>query len=149
MVKEAKIYVSKMDLERLTRVIEITRESDDNSGKLGHLDRLEEELDRADVVDPKDVPSDVITMRSKVRLKDLSTGEEMVYSLVFPTEANLDEGKISVLAPIGTAMLGYSRGDVIEWEVPSGVRRLKVEQVIYQPESSVASIVLCKRSSVI
>ena len=101
------------------------------------------------MVDPKDVPSDVITMRSKVRLKDLSTGEEMVYSLVFPTEANLDEGKISVLAPIGTAMLGYSRGDVIEWEVPSGVRRLKVEQVIYQPESSVASIVLCKRSSVI
>jgi len=136
MVKEAKIYVSKMDLERLTRLIEITRENDDNSGKLGHLDRLEEELDRADVVDPKDVPSDVITMRSKVRLKDLSTGEEMVYSLVFPTEANLDEGKISVLAPIGTAMLGYSRGDVIEWEVPSGVRRLKVEQVIYQPESS-------------
>ena len=118
MVKEAKIYVSKMDLERLTRLIEITRENDDNSGKQGHLDRLEEELDRADVVDPKDVPSDVITMRSKVRLKDLSTGEEMVYSLVFPTEANLDEGKISVLAPIGTAMLGYSRGDVIEWEVP-------------------------------
>jgi regulator of nucleoside diphosphate kinase len=136
MVKEAKIYVSKMDLERLTRLIEITRERDDNSGKLEYLDRLEEELDRADVVDPKDVPSDVITMRSKVRLKDLSTGEEMVYSLVFPTEANLDEGKISVLAPIGTAMLGYSRGDVIEWEVPSGVRRLKVEQVIYQPESA-------------
>jgi regulator of nucleoside diphosphate kinase len=136
MVKEAKIYVSKMDLERLTRLIEITRERDDNSGKLEYLDRLEEELDRADVVDPKDVPSDVITMRSKVRLKDLSTGEEMVYSLVFPTEANLDEGKISVLAPIGTAMLGYSRGDVIEWEVPSGVRRLRVEQVIYQPESA-------------
>ena len=136
MVKEAKIYVSKMDLERLTRLIEITRERDDNSGKLEYLDRLEEELDRADVVDPKDVPSDVITMRSKVRLKDLSTGEEMVYSLVFPTEANLDEGKISVLAPIGSAMLGYSRGDVIEWQVPSGVRRLKVEQVIYQPESA-------------
>jgi regulator of nucleoside diphosphate kinase len=136
MVKEAKIYVSKMDLERLTRLIEITRERDDNSGKLEYLDRLEEELDRADVVDPKDVPSDVITMRSKVRLKDLSTGEEMVYSLVFPTEANLDEGKISVLAPIGTAMLGYSRGDVIEWAVPSGVRRLKVEQIIYQPESA-------------
>lgn len=136
MVKEAKIYVSKMDLERLTRLIEITREHDDNFGKLEYLDRLEEELDRADVVDPKDVPPDVITMRSKVCLKDLSTGEEMVYSLVFPTEANLDEGKISVLAPIGTAMLGYSRGDVIEWEVPSGVRRLTVEEVIYQPESA-------------
>ncbi|HKP82112.1 MAG TPA: nucleoside diphosphate kinase regulator [Pyrinomonadaceae bacterium] len=136
MVKEAKIYVSKMDLERLTKLIEITRERDDEGGKLEYLDRLQEELDKADVVDPEDVPSDVITMRSKVRLKDLITGEEMVYSLVFPTEANLDEGKISVLAPIGTAMLGYSRGDVIEWAVPSGVRKLKVEKVLYQPESA-------------
>jgi regulator of nucleoside diphosphate kinase len=135
MVKEAGIYISRMDLERLTKLIEITKERD-NDGNLEYLNKLEEELDRADVVEPRDVPLDVITMRSTVRLKDLSTGEEMVYSLVFPTEANLDEGKISVLAPIGTAMLGYRRGDVIEWEVPSGVRRLKVEQVLYQPESA-------------
>jgi regulator of nucleoside diphosphate kinase len=135
MVKEAGIYISRMDLERLTKLIEVTKESD-NGGNLEYLNKLEEELDRADVVEPKDVPLDVITMRSTVRLKDLSTGEEMVFSLVFPTGANLDEGKISVLAPIGTAMLGYRRGDVIEWEVPSGVRRLKVEQVLYQPESA-------------
>ena len=74
-------------------------------------------------------------MRSTVRLSDLSTAEEMVYWLAFPTEANFDEGKISILAPVGTAMLGYRRGDVIEWEVPSGVRRLKVEEVLHQPES--------------
>jgi regulator of nucleoside diphosphate kinase len=121
MVKEAGIYISRMDLERLTKLIEITKERD-NDGNLEYLNKLEEELDRADVVEPRDVPLDVITMRSTVRLKDLSTGEEMVYSLVFPTEANLDEGKMSVLAPIGTAMLGYRRGDVIEWEVTSGVR---------------------------
>jgi regulator of nucleoside diphosphate kinase len=59
----------------------------------------------------------------------------MTYQLTFPTEANFDDGKISVLAPIGTAMIGYRRGDVIEWEVPSGVRRLRVEEVLYQPES--------------
>ena len=87
------------------------------------------------MVVPSDVPPDVITMRSKVRLKDLGTGEEMVYSLVFPTEAKFDEGRISVLTPVGTAMLGYRRGDTIEWEVPPGVRRLKVEEVLYQPES--------------
>jgi regulator of nucleoside diphosphate kinase len=60
----------------------------------------------------------------------------MVYTLVFPSEANFDEGKISVLAPVGTAMLGYRVGDSIEWEVPSGRRRLKVEELIYQPEAS-------------
>jgi regulator of nucleoside diphosphate kinase len=96
---------------------------------------LEEEFDRAEVVEPKDIPPDVITMRSTVRLNDLSTGEEMVYWLAFPTEANCDEGRISILAPVGTAMLGYRGGDVIEWEVPSGVRRLKVGKIPYQPES--------------
>ena len=135
MVKEANIYITKMDQERLTKLIEITRERD-NGVNLEYLNRLEEELDRAEVVVPSDVPPDVITMRSKVRLKDLGTGEEMVCSLVFLTEAKFDEGRISILAPIGTAMLGYRHGDVIEWEVPSGLRRLKVEEVLYQPESA-------------
>lgn len=92
-------------------------------------------MERAEVVEQKDIPPDVITMRSTVSLKDLDTGEKTIYWLAFPTEANYDEGKISVLAPVGTAMLGYRRGDVIEWEAPSGVRRLKVEEVLYQPES--------------
>ena len=108
------------------------RESDPNRE---YLDRLENELDRAEMVQQQNIPADVITMRSTVRVKDLDTSEEMIYRLVFPTEANYDEGKISVLAPIGTAMLGYRRGDVIEWQVPSGVRRLSVEEVLYQPES--------------
>jgi regulator of nucleoside diphosphate kinase len=60
----------------------------------------------------------------------------MVYTHVFPSEANFDEGKISVLAPVGTAMLGYRVGDSIEWEVPSGRRRLKVEELLYQPEAA-------------
>jgi regulator of nucleoside diphosphate kinase len=75
-------------------------------------------------------------MRSKVRLKDLVSGESNTYSLVFPTEANFAEGKISVLAPIGTAILGYRQGDPIEWPVPSGLRRLKIEEILYQPESA-------------
>jgi regulator of nucleoside diphosphate kinase len=55
---------------------------------------------------------------------------------VFPTEADFAEGKISVLAPIGTAILGYKQGDTIEWSVPSGLRRLKVEEILYQPEAA-------------
>ena len=134
MSKETNIYITKPDYERLTKLIEIARgrESDTNRE---YVDRLEQELDRAEVVQQEDIPAGVITMRSTVRLKDLDISEELTYQLVFPTEANFDEGKISVLAPIGTAMLGYQRGDVIEWQVPSGVRRLSVEEILYQPES--------------
>ena len=134
MDKEANIYITKVDRERLTKLIELTREREGDVNR-EYLNRLEEELERAEVVAPEDIPPDVITMRSTVRLKDMDTNEEMIYWLAFPAEANYDEGKISVLAPVGTAMLGYRRGDVIEWKVPSGVRRLKVEKVLYQPES--------------
>lgn len=134
MAKQTNIYITEPDYERLTKLIELARERESESNR-EYLDRLEEELDRADVVQQQDIPPDVITMRSTVRLQDLDTGEEMTYRLVFPTEANYDEGKISVLAPVGTAMLGYRRGDVIEWEVPSGVRRLSVKEVLYQPEA--------------
>jgi regulator of nucleoside diphosphate kinase len=135
MVRETTIYVTKIDRERLGKLIEISRERDGEVNR-EYLNRLEEELERAETVEPQEVLPDVITIRSKVRLKDLHTGEEVVYSLVFPTEADFSEGKISVLAPVGTAMLGYRRGDVIEWVVPSGLRRLRVEEILYQPESA-------------
>jgi regulator of nucleoside diphosphate kinase len=128
------IYVTEADYRRLTGLIEITR--DRNGVDIEYLNTLEAELERAEIVDPKRIPANVITMRSKVRLKDLVSGEAKVYSLVFPTEANFNEGKISVLAPIGTAILGYRSGDTIEWPVPSGVRKLKVDEILYQPEAA-------------
>jgi len=97
---------------------------------------LAEELDKAEVVSPKNVPPDVVTMNSKVTLRDLGTSEEMTYVLVFPRDANIDAGAISVLAPVGTAILGYAKGDIVEWPVPSGVRRIRIEEVLYQPESA-------------
>ena len=133
-LQTGRIYVTEPDYQRLTGLIEITR---DRSGMdREYLNTLEGELDRAEIVDPKRIPANVITMRSKVRLKDLVSGESKVYSLVFPTEANLGEGKISVLAPIGTAILGYKSGDSIEWPVPSGMRKFKVDEVLYQPEAA-------------
>jgi regulator of nucleoside diphosphate kinase len=71
-----------------------------------------------------------------VSLIDLDSAEEMVLTLVFPRDADLNQDKISVLAPIGTAVLGYHVGDTIEWEVPDGTRRLEVRKIIYQPEAS-------------
>lgn len=84
----------------------------------------------------RDIPGDVITMNSKAVLIDLDTGEEMSYTLVFPHDADIDQHKISIFAPIGTAMLGYSVGDTFEWRVPAGLRRLKVKEILYQPEAS-------------
>lgn len=132
--KPTTIYITELDYNRLSGLIDRTRER--NASDREYLNKLEAELDRAEIVEPKAIPSDVITMRSKVRLKDLVTGETATYSLVFPIEANFADGKISVLAPIGTAILGYRRGDTIEWPVPSGVRRLKVEEILYQPEAA-------------
>jgi regulator of nucleoside diphosphate kinase len=126
------IFITKYDATRLRALIESSGEGRHKA----YLEKLGKELDRAKIVSAKKIPHDVITMNSKVRLKDLDTHEEMTYSLVFPDKANIAENAISILAPVGTAMIGYRVGDVIEWEVPSGLRRLKVEEIIYQPEAS-------------
>ena len=96
---------------------------------------LENELKRAKIVGAEDLPPDVITMNSRAELFDLETHERMQFTLVLPRDANIDEGKISVLAPLGTAMLGYRVGDEFEWPVPHGIRRLKVTDVYFQPEA--------------
>jgi regulator of nucleoside diphosphate kinase len=132
--KTATTYITERDYDRLSKLIDSTRQT--NGVDKDYLEKLEAELDRAQIVDHSDVPADVITMRSKVRLKDLVSGQSNTYSLVFPTEADFSKGKISVLAPIGTAILGYRSGDTIEWPVPSGLRKLKIEKILYQPESA-------------
>ena len=97
---------------------------------------LADEIDKAQVVDPHKIPPDVITLNSTAHLIDLETGEEMIYSLVYPDEADISQGKISVLAPIGTAMLGYKVGDTFEWDTPGGKRLIHVKEILYQPEAS-------------
>jgi regulator of nucleoside diphosphate kinase len=135
MTEEATIYITELDRQRLEKLIELAGQRD-GLANYEYLRKLEQELDRAETVAPSEVPADVITMRSKVRVRDLDSGKELVYTLVFPTEADSGNGKISVLAPIGTAMLGYRVGSRIEWQVPSGVRRIKVEELLYQPEAA-------------
>lgn len=94
-----------------------------------HRLALEEEIEKATIVPRKKLPADVVTMHSRVRIVDMRTGEQLVYQIVYPHEANYAEKRISVLAPIGTALLGYSAGTEIEWKVPSGSRRLRIEAV--------------------
>ena len=128
------IYVTSQDKQRLEDLLMEVEVSDPR--KHGDLKALTEELRRAVIVDPKDVFSDVITMNSRAEMRDLESGETVVFTLVFPSEANIDEEKISVLAPIGAGMLGYRVGDEFKWTVPGGLRRMKVMKVDYQPEAA-------------
>ncbi|HOW65544.1 MAG TPA: nucleoside diphosphate kinase regulator [Candidatus Paceibacterota bacterium] len=124
------IYITESDIKRLHPLIEAMKNPRDD------LRSLRSELENARVVAPAEVPPDVITMNSKARLRDLETGEEMTYTLVFPSHAAIDQGRISVLAPVGTAMLGHRVGDEFEWAVPDGFVRFRVEEVLYQPEAA-------------
>ena len=135
MIQQATIYVTKTDRERLTNMIELVRDQADRANLL-YVSKLEDELKYAEVVAHDEIPPEVITMRSKIKLKDLDTNEEKVYSIVFPSEANFDEGKISILAPLATALLGYKRGDIVEVDAPSRLRRLLISEILYQPESA-------------
>lgn len=135
MIQQATIYITKTDRERLGNLIELVRNQDDRAN-LSYVNKLEDELEYAEVVASEEIPPDVVTMRSTVRLRDLDKNEEQIYSIVFPTEANPDEGKISILAPLATALLGFRLGDTVEFQAPSRLRRLKIEEILYQPESA-------------
>jgi regulator of nucleoside diphosphate kinase len=124
------IFITQADMKRLQRLIESMKSSRED------LEALRAELHQAHVVAPADIPKDVVTMNSKAQVRDLETNEIMTYTLVFPGNANIDDGKISVLAPVGTAMLGHRAGEEFEWHVPAGPVRLRVEDVLYQPEAA-------------
>ena len=95
---------------------------------------LRRELDRADIVPEMDVDPRVVTMHSRVQLHDEGTGRSAVWTLVYPEEADFAMGRLSVLSPIGTAILGYQEGDLVAWDVPAGTRRFRIEKVLSQHE---------------
>ncbi|HHT63226.1 MAG TPA: nucleoside diphosphate kinase regulator [Clostridia bacterium] len=129
------IDITSKDRERLLKLIEEEKEFGKGRNK-DHLRDLEQELNRANIVPSEKIPADSITMNSQVLLKDMESGEETIYTLVYPEDVNLAENKISVLAPIGTAILGFRVGDIISWKVPVGTVKLRVEKILYQPEAA-------------
>lgn len=135
-MKDRPIIVTSTDNQRL-RAILASKGNLAGPGK-ENLRALLHELDRAQVVDEDAIPPNVITMNSRFSLRDLDTGYVAEYVLVYPGKADFTKGRLSVLAPIGTALLGYRELDRIEWPVPAGLRRLRIESVIYQPEANAA-----------
>jgi regulator of nucleoside diphosphate kinase len=124
------ITISERDAARLRQLVQVCAPS-----KTEHIQRLKAELDRARIVPGPELPANVIAMNSTAELEDLEDGEILTFTLVFPENADVAAGRISILAPLGMAMLGFKAGDEFEWPVPSGTLRVRVRRLI-QPKTA-------------
>ncbi len=124
-----KIYLTQNDVDRLLKLVE------SQPGK--RFDKLESELVRAKVVPREKIPGDVVTMNSRVVFENETTRERREVTLVYPSSADIDSGKISILVPVGTALLGLRVGQSIDWELPGGEKqRYRIVDVPFQPEAA-------------
>lgn len=129
-VTKPRVIISSLDAERLEDLIA----SLPNTAFPGKAD-LEAELARADIVDPKDIPATVVTMNSTVTFEADVSREAFCLTLVYPKDIDNSGEKISILAPVGSALLGLSQGDEIEWPKPGGgMLRVRIKEILYQPE---------------
>ncbi len=126
------IYLTEIDKERLKKIIDTEIKSGNVLDK--PMKKLSEEIDNAIVVNTQQIPQDIITMNTRALL--YLDHEDIEITLVYPEEADWDNNRMSVLSPIGTAILGYKVGDTVEWEVPSGITQIYIKNVLYQPEAS-------------
>lgn len=128
-----KICITKYDYTRLKSMVQEytkTNKADTN------IKDLSGEIERAQKVDSYTIGSNYITMNSVFELKKMNELDFQQFKLVFPEDADIDKGQISVLAPIGTAVLGYKVGDVIKWKVPDGENYFQITNILYQPEAN-------------
>lgn len=128
MAMSKRIVLSKPDFVRL-RAILGSRDGASLRDRT-HLLDLQDEVERASVVDAYEIATNVVTMQSEVCVRDIATGVLREYTLVSPSQADVASGHLSVLAPLGTALLGYREGDEVQWQMPGGPRRLRIEKVV-------------------
>jgi regulator of nucleoside diphosphate kinase len=124
--------ITEPDAERLSVLHRFVKTSVEGE----HLRRLEEEIAEAKVVDPQQAPPDLVTMNSRVMVRDLSSGETAEYTLVFPALADARRKRLSVLGALGSALLGKRAGEVVEYSSSAGQERCRIESVLYQPEAA-------------
>jgi regulator of nucleoside diphosphate kinase len=122
--KEKKPILLDEDVENLQGLLDSCNKSISQ-----YCNSLKEELRKAVAVPKIDLPPDVVIMNSSALVFDEDAGESVLYTLVYPWDADSDENRISILAPVGTALLGNRKGDSINWKVPAGMRRLKIMSV--------------------
>ncbi len=122
------IYISHDDNTKLRMLLATALHS--SSRASATLRKLREELDRAAIIDPAALPDGVVTMDSTVEFEDLGTGEVEDYTITFPDCADVERKRISILSPIGTALIGCRVGDIVKWSTPGGIRQLKIRRVV-------------------
>lgn len=132
--KHRAVTVSKLDYRRLQELLLVAKQF--ASPQPDFICDLQRELQRASIVPPERIPPYVVTMNTQVRLIDTDTGKGRSYTLVFPSDADLEHGKLSILSELGVAILGYSVGDTIEWEFPEGLKRVRIDMIGFQPEAT-------------
>ncbi|MEZ2586760.1 nucleoside diphosphate kinase regulator [Kluyvera intermedia] len=126
------IIINEFDAERIDRLLEQPAYANSPVANA-----LNDELDRAQMCAPEDMPHDVVSMNSQVKFRDLTTGEERVRTLVFPANMTDSATQLSVMAPVGAALLGLRTGSTIHWELPGGTStHLEVLELLYQPEAA-------------
>ena len=126
------VTVTDVDSHRIRKLIENPPSSDRQ--EVRSLESLERDLSDAEVLPAVQIDPDIVTIGSQVRVRDLDTQRTRVIRVVLPASADADAGRISVLAPLGRAVLGRRVADHVEWRAPGGLRRLRVEAILYQPE---------------
>ena len=130
----SKLIINRVDYVRIKQCI--SEASQVKSITKAEAEKLMNELNSASIVDPDAVPSNVVTMNSIVKLSFLNSNKQVQFQIVYPDQANLRENKISIFSPIATALIGYKVRDEIEWIVPAGLTRIRIDEIIYQPEAA-------------
>lgn len=133
-MRNREICITECDYEKLNDLVAFAENGE--SRDFEYAAKLKREIENAKIVHPQHIGGEVVTMNSKVVIEYLETHEIFNCQIVYPSDADIEQGKISVLAPIGTALLGYKVGDTIRWQIPSGVRKIKIKEIVYQPESA-------------
>lgn len=129
-MNKKRITVNSRDFLKLKQIIKTGAMSRNINAK-----NLDAELSNAVILEPEKIPPNLITMNTRVSFRDLTESEVFVYTIVYPEEADIEKGKLSVFAPIGTALLGYKEGEEVAWHVPAGLKSFRVEKILYQPEA--------------
>lgn len=130
----SKLIMSRLDYARIKKCIDDAKQN--NSITNAEAENLINELNSAKIVEPKAIPSDVVTMNSVVRMSFLNNDKQIQIQIVYPDQANFRENKISIFSPVATALIGYKVKDEIEWIVPAGLTRIRIDEIIYQPEAA-------------
>ncbi|HEY3372928.1 MAG TPA: nucleoside diphosphate kinase regulator [Prolixibacteraceae bacterium] len=129
-----KILVNRLDYIRILKQIDEARQN--KTIEVSEAEKLLNELNSATILDPDQIPGDVITMNSVVKISFVDSGKQQEFKIVYPNESNFKEKKVSIFSPIATALIGFRVGDFIEWMVPGGLTKIRIDEIIYQPEAS-------------